>query len=188
MEKFIVNHKFLTKKHIILIIIVLVLVVVASLLFALFVHQNSVVSKATNTTFMSKSGDISIVLPGEYKFSPSEKGTYELVLKSDISRSSIYFSKVSTKNIRDKNKFIEYDKNDYISKFSNISEVSNIEQKKINGLDTYNYHFKYKDTMYVDVYWILKDSFFYTIDFNIDTEVNDMSSHISEIINSLKLN
>lgn len=188
MENFIGNHKFLTKKHIILIIIILVLVVIASLLFVLFVHQNSVASIATNTTFTSKSGDISLTLPSEYKFSLAEKGTYELVLKSDISRSSIYISKVSTQNIRDKDKFIEYDKNDYISKFSNISEASNVELKKIGGLEAYNYHFKYKNTMYVDVYWILKDSFFYVIDFNIDTEINDMSSHINEIINSLKLN
>lgn len=188
MDNFIVNKKFLTKKNIILITIIFVLLIIAALLFVLYIHQNSSTSEIGKTTFKSKSGDISLTISGKYKFSLSEKGTYELVLKSDISRSSIYVSKISANNIRDKNKFIEYDKNDYISKFSNISEVSNIESKEINGFESYNYHFKYKDTMYVDVYWILKDSDFYIIDFNIDTESNDMSTHINEIINSLELN
>lgn len=188
MENFIVNQKFLTKKHIILIIIVIVLVIIAALLFVLYLHKNSSASIVSTTTFTSKSGEISLTVSDEYKFALSEKGTYELVLKSDTSKSSIYFSKVSTSNIRDKNKFIEYDKNDYISKFSNISNVSDIEIKTIHGLESYNYHFNYKDTMYVEVFWILKGSDFYIIDFNIDTQVSDMNSHINEIINSLKLN
>lgn len=188
MENFNVDKKFLTKKHIILIVIVLTLLIVAALLFILYNHSSTIAQATANTSFNSYSGEINLTIPNEYKFSISEKGSYELVLKSDISKSAIYFSKISSANIRDKKKFIEYDKNDYISKFSNISEVSDIEEKIINGLESYNYHFKYRDTMYVDVYWILKDSNFYIIDFNIDTEANNMASSINTIINSLKLN
>jgi len=187
-ENFIVNQKFLTKKHIILITIIVVLVIVVALLFVLYMHKHSSAALVSNTTFTSKSGEISLTLSDKYQFSLSEKGTYEIVLKSEVSKSSIYVSKVSANNIRDKNKFIEYDKDDYISKFSNISEVSDIDVKTINGLEAYNYHFTYKDTMYVDVYWIFKDSYIYVFDFNIDTGVNDMSSHMDEIMNSLKLN
>ena len=42
--------------------------------------------------------------------------------------------------------------------------------------------------MLVDVYWIVKDSKFIVIDFNIDTTNLDLSSHIDEILNSLKIN
>ena len=42
--------------------------------------------------------------------------------------------------------------------------------------------------MYIDVYWILKDSTFYTIDFNINTSSDDLTPYVEEILNSLKLN
>ena len=42
--------------------------------------------------------------------------------------------------------------------------------------------------MYVDVYWILKDSKFIIIDFNINKDKIDLSSYVTEILNSLKLN
>ena len=42
--------------------------------------------------------------------------------------------------------------------------------------------------MYVDVYWILKDSKFIIVDFNINKDKIDLSSHVDEILNSLKLN
>lgn len=42
--------------------------------------------------------------------------------------------------------------------------------------------------MYVDVYWILKDSDFYVIDFSIDKSTDDLTYRIGEILNSLKFN
>ena len=109
-------------------------------------------------------------------------------LKSSSTGSGIYVSEVSANNIKDFTKFVEYDKNDYISKFPNISQVSDVSESTINGLRTFNYNFCYKDNMYVDVYWILKDSKFIIVDFNINKDKIDLSSHVTEILNSLKLN
>jgi len=180
------NKSFLNKKNIILIIVVLFLLIIAFILFFLFKAQKN--NNEVFTTFSSKSNDFSLLLPLSYKFTVVEKDPYELVLRSDISGSSIYFSKTSANTIRNKNSFIEYDKNDYISKFSNISDVSDITEKTIQGFQTFNYSFKYKDTMFVDVYWILKDSTFYIIDFKINTSANDLTPHIEEILNSLHFN
>lgn len=185
MEDLTLNKKFLNKKNIILIIVILILALVASVLFFLLKIEKSN-NSATTASFSSS--NLTISVPTNYKFSKVDKDSYDLVLKSDTSGSTIYFSQTSANTIRDKVKFVEYDKNDYISKFSNISEVSEVTQKTINGLEAYNYHFKYKETMYIDVYWILKDSTFYIVDFNINTSANDLTPYVEEILNSLELN
>lgn len=185
MEDLDLKHKFLTKKNIILIVVILILIVVAIILFFILNKQN--LSKADETLTFSTS-DFTISLPAKYKFSKLDTETYSLALRAGITDSSIYFSKVLASTIRDKQKFVEYDKDDYISKFSNISEVSEVKTKSINGLEVYNYNFKYKETMYVDVYWILKDSTFYIVDFNINTVSNDLTPYVEEILNSLKFN
>ena len=185
MEDLNLNKKFLDKKHIILIVLILFLAIVAIILFFLLKSDKS---DNSATTISFTSSNLTISVPTNYKFSKIDKDSYDLVLRSDTSGSAIYFSHTSANTIRDKIKFVEYDKNDYISKFSNISEVSEVSQKNINGLETYNYHFRYKETMYIDVYWILKDSTFYTIDFNINTSSDDLTPYVEEILNSLKLN
>ena len=38
-----------------------------------------------------------------------------------------------------------YDKNDYISKFPNISQVSDVNELTVQGLQAYNYNFYYKE-------------------------------------------
>jgi len=180
------KKSFLSKKNVILIIVILFLLIIAFILFFLLKEQKS--TNEVFTTYSSKSNDFSLSLPLSYKFAVVEKDPYDLVLRSDISGSSIYFSKTSADTIRNKKSFVEYDKNDYISKFSNISDVSDITESTTQGFQTFNYSFKYKDTMFVDVYWILKDSTFYIIDFKINTSANDLTPHVEEILNSLHFN
>ena len=186
MDITIFKDKWLTKKNIILLAIVIVLIIIAITLFVIL--QNTKKEKLKLISFSSKDSSISISVPNEYNFSEVDVDSYVLSLKSSSTGSGIYISEVSANNIKDFTKFVESDKNDYISKFPNISQVSDVSESTINGLRTFNYNFCYKDNMYVDVYWILKDSNFITVDFNVNKDNLDMTQYISEILNSLQFN
>lgn len=187
MDILVLKEKWLNKRNIILIVILLIMIIVAISLF--FILNKIKKDKLKPISFSSSDSSISLSAPSEYEFSVIEDDSYLLLLKSQTTGSSIYVSETSATNVRDISKFIEYDKNDYISKFPNISQVSDVTELTVQGLPTYNYNFHYKENMYVDVYWILKDSKFIIIDFNINKKDKiDLSSHVTEILNSLKLN
>lgn len=173
-------------KNKILVFLILVIIIVIFILF--FIFKSSKKSAPALQNFSSDDGTINLSIYDNFNFSKKADNSYVLALNSSKIDSSIYVSRFSTNNIRDILKFIEADKNDYISKFSNINQVSDISEYTFQGLHTYNCHFNYKENMYVDVYWILKDSDLYVIDFNVNMEKGDFSSHISETLNSLKFN
>jgi hypothetical protein len=181
-----IKNKFLNKNFI-LFIIFFILLIVAIILFLILSHNKKI--ENSMTTFSSDDSSVSLSVYDTYSFSKVDDDSYLLSLKSEKIGSTIYISQYNTNNIRDINKFIEADKNDYIAKFPNITDVSDISEFTINNtLQTYNYNFKYKDNMFVDVYWILKDSTFYVIDFNMNSDVEDLSSRINEILNSISFN
>lgn len=175
-----VNKKFIVG------FIVIVLIIASIILFLVF--RNFEKTNNTITTFTSIDSTFSLSIYDSLGFTECKDNDYVLELKSDKSNAGIYVSKVSTNNIRNVQKYIEADKNYYISKFSNISQVSEISEYTLQSLPVYNYHFYYKESMYVDVYWILKDSDFYVIDFSIDKSTDDLTYRIGEILNSLKFN
>ncbi len=170
----------------VVIVSILFVIILASVLFLVF--KNSKKSAPTLQTFCSEDKTISLSIYDSFEFSKYSDDSYVLAVNSNKINSSIYVSRFSTSNIRDISKFIEADKNDYISKFTNINQVSDISEYTFQGLHAYNYHFNYQENMYVDVYWILKDSDLYVIDFNVNMKKGNFSSHISEILNSLKFN
>lgn len=186
MDILVLKEKWLNKRNIILTVILLVMIIVAISLF--FVLNKTKKDKLKPISFSSSDSSVSLSAPSEYEFSVIDDDSYLILLKSQTTGSSIYVSEAPATNVRDISKFIEYDKNDYISKFPNISQVSDINELNIQGLSAYNYNFYYKNNMYVDVYWILKDSKFIIIDFNVNKDKIDLSSHITDILNSLQLN
>lgn len=175
----------ISKKFIVgfVVIILIVASIILFLVFGDFGKRNN-----TITTFTSSDSTFSLSIYDSLGFSEHKDNDYILELKSDKSNAGIYVSKISTNNIRNIQRYIEADKNYYISKFSNISQVSEISEYTLQSLPVYNYHFNYKESMYVDVYWILKDSDFYVIDFSIDKGTEDLTYRIGEILNSLKFN
>lgn len=173
-------------KNFFLFLIVLILIIVVCILF--FVLKTSKKETAKLQTFSSSDESVSLSVYDDLGFSEFKDDSYVFALKSSKIDASIFVSKFPTTNIRDINKFIEADKNDYISKFSNINQVSDISEYTISNLHTYNCHFNYSENMYVDVYWILKDSNLYVIDFNINKEKRDLSSQVHEILDSVKFN
>lgn len=169
-----------------LIIIIFILIIIAIFLFSKRnSHENNIVN--TSSTFVDDNSSVSFTVPDKYQFSKVASDSYLLTLISSNISSSIYVSEFPTNNIKDTLKFIEADKNDYISKFSNISEVSSISTTTVGSLPAYNYNFHYRDTMFVSVYWILKDNIFIVIDFNINTGKVDLSI-IDEILNNINFN
>lgn len=178
----------LNKKNNILLIVVIFLIIIVISLFGLSKKHNSKTNeKKIVYTDDDSSVSISISISNKFQFSKVESDSYELALYSSVLDSGIYFSEVEVKNIRDIFKFIEADKNDYISKFSNISQVSDITETLVCENKAYNYHFYYKNNMYVDVYWVLKENSFIIIDFNINTDNTDLSI-IKDFLNNLSLN
>ena len=178
------TFKSKASKKFIVSFVVIALFILSIILF--FVFRNFEKKNDAITTFTSNDSSFSLSIYDSLGFSEHNDNDYVLALKSENSNAGIYVSKVSTNNVRDFRKYIEADKNDYISKFSNISQVSEISEYTLQSLPVYNYHFNYRESMYVDVYWILKDSEFYVIDFSIDKNTEDLSYRIGEILNSLK--
>lgn len=176
----------MSKRNLIFLIIIILLIVIGFVLF--FMLKSSKETSASLQTFSSSDETVSLSVYDNFGFSELKDNSYILALKSNKIDSSIYVSKFSTINVRDIYKFIEADKNDYISKFSNINQVSDISEYTISNLNAYNCHFNYSENMYVDVYWILKDSDLYIIDFNINKGKEDLSSQVHEILNSVKFN
>lgn len=179
------KHKIFNR-YFILLAIIIILIVVAIVLFFIFKKQKQEPAKLV--TFSDANSELSISIYDNYGFEKQEDDSRLLYLKSNTSGDIICISKFSTTNIRDIKKFIEADKDNYISNFSNISDVSDIKEYNSKVFPTYNYHFNYKENMYVDVYWILKDSNLYVIDFNINKNTDDLFSKINEILDSLKFN
>ena len=180
------KEKYLSKKNIILILIIILLIIIAIILY-LILRKNETQKKETFSTFYSNDSSISILLSDKYKFSKSENESYKLILDSVSLDSNIYFSEVNMGNIRDEKKFIEGDKNDYISKFSNINNVSDITETTIGEKKAYNYNFNYRQNMYVDVYWIIDNNKFLIIDFNINTDKLDKNV-IEDVLNNITFN
>lgn len=178
------KNKLFTRNFILLLIAIIFVIVAVVLFLALKAKKDKIIPPST---FTSNDSAISLSVPGELNFSDNKDDSYVLSLTSPYGF-SIYISQTFNTNVRDTLKFIEADKNDYISKFSSINQVSDVTESTIQDLTSYNYHFYYKDTNYIDVYWILKDSTFYVIDFTVNTTNEDLSSHISEILGSLKFN
>lgn len=170
----------------ILLAIIIVLIIIACVLF--FILKKPKQDSPKLVTFSGINSEVSLSIYDNYGFSTHEDDDYILYLKSNTSGNIIAVSKFSTNNIRDIKKFVEADKEDYISNFSNISQVSELKEYNSRAFPTYNYNFNYKDNMYVDVYWILKDSTLYVVDFNINKNADDLFSKIDKILNSLKFN
>ena len=187
MNLIVFKEKIFTKKNIILLIVILVLAAVAISLFFMTRKKEEVASNSIET-YNSKDSSISLTLSSNYNFQPIASDEYELLLNSSDYLSNIYISKVTINNIKDLNKFMEADKNDYISKFPNISQVSDITETTVNTYTAYNYHFYYKDTMYVDVYWVMNDNTFYIIDFNLNTSSIDINNFSQEVLNTIAFN
>lgn len=176
----------MSKRNLVFLIIIILLVVIAFILF--FVLKTSKNESASLQIFSSSDQTVSLSVYDNLGFSELKDDAYVLALKSNKIDASVYVSKFSTTNVRDISKFIDADKNDYISKFSNINQVSEVSEYTVSNLHAYNCHFNYSENMYVDVYWILKDSDLYVFDFNINKEKKDLSSQVHEILDSVKFN
>ena len=176
-----------TKRNLILLIIILLLILIVRSLVFLLKNPNVDITPGTST-YLSNNSVISVTVPNKYEFSVVEDNSYLLELRSTKISSNVFISENSAINIRDIKKFVSSDKNDYISKFPNISNVSDISETTVNNLTTYNYNFYYKGNMFVDVYWILKDDKLYVIDFNINTDNSDFYSNRQEVLNTLVIN
>ena len=180
------KNKVFTRKNLILFSIIFILIMIVLTLFFLLKHPD-IQAPAGSATYSSNDSSVTITVPNNYEFSVVEDDSYILGLRSSKISSNIFVSVNSATNIRDIKSFVDGDKNDYISKFPNISNVSDISETTINGLTAYNYSFNYKTNMFVDVYWILKDEKIYVIDFNINTDNEDFYSHRKEILDKLKI-
>ena len=176
-----------TKRNLILLIIILLLILIVRSLVFLLKNPDVDITPGTST-YSSNNSVVSVTVPNKYEFSVVENNSYLLELRSTKISSNIFVSENSSTNIKDIKKFVDSDKNDYISKFPNISDVSDISETTINNLTAYNYNFYYKGNMFVDVYWVLKNDKIYVIDINTNTDNSDFYSNRKEILNNLVIN
>ncbi len=180
------NKKFFSKKF--LIIFLIIAVIIFLIIFFSFKKEKKQDYHVEDTVFNSSDSSLSLTLPGEFKFEEKKDDNFLLAVESPSTEAGVYISSIPASSIRDVSKFIEDEKDDFISHFNNTSNVSNISQLTIQGFSSSNYHFNYGDNGYVDVYWILKDSIYYVIDFRVNKELNDFSTHINDVLTSLKFN
>ena len=182
-----VNSMKKTKTSLWILITIVAVIIITFFIVVLYFFQQEPQNKILSVSFTATDSSFSITVPTDFQFSEVQDDSYLLYLNSEIG-TSIHVSSTSNSNIRDVMKYINADKNNFIANFSPISNVSDVVKSELQGLDCYNYHFNYQENKYVDVYWILKDSTFYVIDFNTDTAKQDFSEHIDDVLNSLKFN
>lgn len=180
------KNKFHISKNVILIIVIIILIAVAIFLFFRLKHPTSQ-ETITMQKFNSNDGSISIEALSNFEFSVQHIDGYELSIYSNKYSSSAFISKVSTANIRDIKKYIEADKTDYITKFSNIGDVSEITETTINNLRAYKYNFNYSSNMYVEVYIVHKGDYLYFIDFNINKDKEDLVKYLPDLVGSVTI-
>ena len=176
-----------SKKKIIIIVAIVVLVAVIILISLLGSSNKEKKKEFSPKSFTTTDSAITLTVPGNFEFEEQKDDSFILSIKSSNTSSGIYISKVEIQSIRDLSKYLETDKKNFVSSFQNTSNVSDITETSIKDLRTYNYHFNY-DSNYVDVYWIFKNSTFYVLDFDSHQSGNNLSDHISEIIDSLNFN
>ena len=179
------TKKFHINKNIILIAIIAILIIVAIILFIVLKKPKIATKEFGMQRFNNSDQSVSLEIPGEFEFNIQHLDDYELSVNSNKYSSSIFISKVTSVNLRDFEKYVNADKTDYISKFSNISNVSDVTATTVCGNEAYTYHFDYSSNMYVEVYLVLKDKQLYIIDFNLNKDKEDLMNYLPELLNSV---
>lgn len=189
-------RKHLNTKKVVFFVIILI-VILGLLLAFLFKNNESNFNQEDDTkpykTYTSSDGKISLELPKRYNLN-IEKSDYILKLQSNdglvinIEENTIVFGK-SLKEIAN------IDKGNYISKFENAFEVSDLKEFSLennNSLSSYTYNFKHINQgleYYIQVFWMQDNAKYYTISLCIPQNNSSKFQGIeSEIISSFKIN
>ncbi len=184
MKKFVCNNK----RILLLIGICLVVIIISILLFIIFYKEHNV--PITYKEYTGYLNNFSIKVNENFEFDKLEENPeYELILESQKFNSSIYVSSFDSTSVRSIETVINSDKDDFSSKFENVSDISDITSLEISEYNVYEYHFT-SNNKYIQVYYILADDKAYVLDFYIDINKNyeyNLKDSTKEIISSFKI-
>ena len=186
-------HKELNIKKIIFLIILIIVLLISSsiIIYKLLIMEPEETPQEEFSTFYDSNNSISITLSKKYNLVSVDSDDYLLKLKS-TKNLGIFIS-----NNELLNKTIEEvanaDLKTYIQSFSETSDVSNLEEFKINDNLGYTYSFHYLDSQtetvfYLQVIWININNEFYTFDFEFPLDdLNDYTDIINETLDNFKI-
>lgn len=188
-------HKELNIKKIIFAIIFILIIIIAMVILVyrlLFASLNENTADAY-TTFSDSNNSINLTLPQEYGLKQvNSESTYVLELKSDKNLAIFisYEDLLVNRNLTD---IANADINTYIKEFSEVSDLSGLEEFKTDDSFGYTYSFNYLDqqtetVFYLQVIWIETNNGYYIMDFEFPLEdLNDYTDLINQSLDNFEI-
>lgn len=172
-----------------IIIVILSIIVLVLLIIAISMAKFWKSGTYKTTTFVSSKKDFSITLSDTLEMNIYTTDSYDLLLKSVSNKNIIAISSFNEiDSIYSFQDIINADKNNYISQFENVTNVSEISEGHLDK-SSYNFH-KYSfetNELYVEVYWIKFNNKYYIFDFAHDKNSSiDLKSSINSILETLE--
>lgn len=179
------------KKLIITILMILFLLGICIVGRSIFYKNktNPVVNKKTYLI----DNNFNITLNNLYNLKEYKSANYFLLELHSENNFNFYIKKLD--NLDDYSLYMitKNDSYSFVSNFENVTEISNINNLNISSLESYNYNFKYLDsisnsTYFIQVYLIkIGDSIYsFTADFPVSS-IDIFNPFVSDIINSVTL-
>lgn len=196
MEEIFSFHKKLNiKKLVIAIIISLILIFVLAFTFY-NINQTSNVEQqnSSHTIFADITSSISIELPKTYGLSLFNSNSNYILETRSSNNLKVLISHLDSLEHFSFDEIIKSDKENYLKKFTNTSNISEITETTKNEKKSCSYSFNYQDenlseTYFLQVIWIDTENGYYIIDiqYPISDAIN-YSNITDEILTSFKLN
>ena len=188
------------KKSYIFIILVIILAILCGILvYTLFIKSNGSNSESKplipkSYTFSDSNNIVSVVGKKEYNLSQDNNDDSHLLNLSDKSGFKFLVSKLDGVESKSLDVIANADKEVYTSSYSEVMELSEIEEKAIGNYNSYTYSFKIQDTtstqIYtMDIYYIrIKEATFVIDVVTPVVEGLDYTEEINSLLSTLVIN
>lgn len=195
MESFFEFHEKLNIKKLIVVIILIILLILLILLayYKISQPQNIIQHSTTHTIFADRTSSFSIELAKSYELALfNSNSSYVLEIQSP-NNLKILISHINSLNNFSFEDIIKNDKTNYLKKFVNTSNISEIVESTKNEKKSYSYSFNYMDEnlsedFFLQVIWINTELGYYIIDIQYPESDSDNYINLSdEILSSFKL-
>lgn len=187
------------KSYIFIILVIILAILCGVLVYTLFIKSgnSSSESKAPipkSYTFSDSNNIVSVVGKKEYNLSQNNNDDSHLLNLSDKSGFKFLVSKLEGVESKSLDVIANADKEVYTSSYSEVMELSEIEEKAIGNYNSYAYSFKIQDTTSTQIYTMniyyirIKEATFVIDVVTPDIEGLDYIEEINSLFSSLVIN
>lgn len=195
MESFFTFYsKLNTKKIIFVVFLILSLIVFISLAYyKISQSTNTILHSTTHTIFADRTSSISIELAQSYELSLFNSNSNYILETKSPNNLKILISHIDSLNNFSFDNIIKNDQINYLKKFTNTSNISEIIESTQNEKKSYSYSFDYIDEnlsqeFFLQVIWINTELGYYIIDIQYPKSDSANYTNLSnEILSSFKI-